>query len=34
MDKFKIGDKIYKPKGYKFPGIVVSVYKQQQVKQE
>ena len=20
---FKIGDKIYKPKGYKFPGIVV-----------
>ena len=25
--KFKIGDKVYKPKGYKFPGIVVSVFK-------
>lgn len=25
--KFKIGDKIYKPKGYKFPGTVVSVFK-------
>ena len=24
--KFKISDKIYKPKGYKFPGIVVSVF--------
>lgn len=24
--KFKVGDKIYKPKGYKFPGIVVSVF--------
>jgi len=24
--KFKIGDKVYKPKGYKFPGIVVSVF--------
>lgn len=22
--KFEIGDKVYKPKGYKFPGIVVS----------
>ena len=22
--KFKIGDMVYKPKGYKFPGIVVS----------
>jgi len=27
MDKFKIGDKVYKPKGYKFPGIVVAVFK-------
>jgi len=25
--KFKIGDKVYKPKGYKFPGTVVSVFK-------
>lgn len=24
--KFKIGDKVHKPKGYKFPGIVVSVF--------
>lgn len=24
--KFKIGDKVYKPKGYKFPGTVVSVF--------
>ena len=24
--KFKIGDKVYKPKGYKFLGIVVSVF--------
>ena len=24
--KFKIGDKVYKPKGYKFPGIVVSIF--------
>jgi len=24
--KFKIGDKVYKPKGYKFPGVVVSVF--------
>jgi hypothetical protein len=24
--KFKIGDEVYKPKGYKFPGIVVSVF--------
>ena len=22
--KFEIGDKVYKPKGYKFPGVVVS----------
>jgi hypothetical protein len=22
--KFNIGDKVYKPKGYKFPGVVVS----------
>jgi len=27
MDKFKVGDKIYKPKGYKFPGTVVAVFK-------
>ncbi len=25
--KFNIGDEVYKPKGYKFPGIVVSVFK-------
>jgi hypothetical protein len=25
--KFEVGDKIYKPKGYKFPGTVVSVFK-------
>ena len=24
--KFKVGDKIYKPKGYKFDGTVVSVF--------
>lgn len=24
--KFKIGDKAYKPKGYKFPCIIVSVF--------
>lgn len=24
--KFKVGDKVYKPKGYKFPGTVVSVF--------
>lgn len=24
--KFKVGDRVYKPKGYKFPGIVVSVF--------
>jgi len=24
--KFKVGDLIYKPKGYGFPGIVVSVF--------
>jgi hypothetical protein len=27
MNKFQTGDKIYKPKGYKFPGTVVSVFK-------
>lgn len=27
MEKFKVGDQVYKPKGYKFPGIVVSVFK-------
>ena len=25
--KFEVGDKIYKPKGYKFPGTIVSVFK-------
>ena len=25
--KFKSGDLVYKPKGYKFPGTVVSVFK-------
>ena len=25
--KFNIGDKIYKPKGYKFLGTIVSVFK-------
>jgi len=24
--KFNIGDKVYKPKGYKFPGTIVSVF--------
>lgn len=24
--KFKIGDRVFKPKGYKFPGIVVAVF--------
>ncbi len=24
--KFRIGDKIYKPKGYRFPGTIVSVF--------
>lgn len=24
--KFQIGDKVYKPKGYKFPGIVVALF--------
>ena len=27
MGKFKIGDKVFKPKGYKFPGIVVAVFR-------
>ncbi len=26
MSKFKIGDKIYKPNGYSFPGTIVSVF--------
>lgn len=25
--KFKVGDRVYKPKGYKFPSVVVSVFK-------
>lgn len=24
--KFKIGDRVYKPKGYKFPGIIVAIF--------
>lgn len=27
MYKFKVGDKVYKSKGYKFPGTVVSVFR-------
>ena len=27
MEKFKIGDKAYKPKGYKFPCTIISVFK-------
>ena len=26
MDKFKIGDKVYKPLGYKFDAIIVAVF--------
>jgi hypothetical protein len=26
-EKFKVGDKAYKPKGYKFPCTIVSVFK-------
>ncbi len=26
MSKFKIGDKAYKPKGYKFPCTIISVF--------
>lgn len=26
MSKFKVGDRVFKPKGYKFPGTVVSVF--------
>jgi len=26
MYKFNIGDKVHKPKGYKFPGIVVAIF--------
>ena len=26
MNKFKVGDKVYKPKGYQFPGVVVSIF--------
>ncbi len=26
MNKFKIGDEVYKPKGYQFPGIVVAIF--------
>ena len=26
MAKFKAGDKVYKPKGYKFPSTIVSVF--------
>jgi len=27
MDKFKVGDKAYKPKGYKFPCTIVAVFR-------
>lgn len=27
MSKFKVGDKVFKPKGYKFPSTIVSVFK-------
>lgn len=27
MEKFKVGDKVFKPKGYKFDSIIVSVFK-------
>ncbi len=27
MYKFEVGDKVFKPKGYKFPGTIVSVFK-------
>jgi len=27
MEKFKVGDKVYKPTGYKFIAIIVSVFK-------
>jgi hypothetical protein len=27
MEKFKVGDKAHKPKGYKFPCTIVSVFK-------
>ena len=28
--KFKVGDKVYKPKGYRFPGTVVATFKNTQ----
>ena len=31
MSKFKIGDRIYKPEGYYYDGIVVSVYENTKV---
>ena len=27
MNKFKVGDRVYKPKGYKFPGITAAIFK-------
>ena len=27
MNKFKVGDRVYKPKGCKFPGIIVAIFK-------
>lgn len=27
MEKFKIGDKVFKPKGYKFDSVIVAVFK-------
>jgi len=26
MTKFKIGDRVFKPKGYQFPGTIVSIF--------
>lgn len=26
MTKFKIGDQVFKPKGYQFPGTIVSIF--------
>jgi hypothetical protein len=26
MNKFNVGDKVFKPKGYQFPGTVVSIF--------
>lgn len=26
MTKFKVGDRVFKPKGYQFPGTIVSIF--------